>query len=311
MEGNLLYSGIDGGGSAWNWYNIARDLSRVNAKNEEVTDRDGHVFGYLCNVTLEGTGPSVLSVVAASNSWKMRNAVRKTHFLREHMFSEAGVTKSEKGKYGQTIRMHLQTNMVDPAGYKEAQFFFPQGSIASTAFNVGEWTYSRLASSPSFDVRDITQNMTLPLVDTYDIAICGKNIETTEPTLAKTFDTIGMIHSYNLDRMEQVPDATDDTKLINPNNPFAMLRSQSVTGGEIVDIASDQELEEPPYDVADDGHSIYPLLKQVTQVNATESTRKFQIFLPAGLMAIYSTNSMAASLLNVEVVAKVLCKDMA
>ena len=274
--------GLVGGGSAWNWYNVARDLSRVNSKNEEVTDREGHVFGYLCNVTLEGTGPAKISVVAAPNSWKMRNAVRKTHFLREHMFSESGVTKSEKGKYGQTIRMHLQTNMVDATAYKEAQFSFPQGSIASTAFDVGEWTYSRLASSPSFDQRPITDNTTLPLVDTYDIAICGQNIETTEPTLAKTFDTIGMIHSYNLDRMEQVPDATAATSLVNPNNPFAMLKSQSVSGGEIVNIASDQELEEPPYDVADDGHSIYPLIKKVTQVNSTESTRKFQIFQPAG-----------------------------
>jgi len=84
-----------------------------------------------------------------------------------------------------------------------------------------------------------------------------------------------------------------------------------VVSGEVGEIAKDQELEAPPYDVGDRGDSVQVAYKAVTQVNATESVRKMQVFLPAGLMAIYASSEMAAALLHVEVVAKVLCKDMA
>ena len=314
MEGNILYAGLTASGSAAttdNWYNIARDLARVNAKNEEVTDRNGHVYGYLCNVTIKATGPSTVSVLSAPNTWKMRNSVRKAHFLREHMFREAGVTKSEKGTYGQTIRPHLFTGMVTDSEYKNAQYLTPGGSPSSGEFTAGEWTYTSLVSTPSFDDRSIDVNKTLPLADNYNLALCGANVIEDDSLATKTFTTIGLIHSYNLDRMERIPDATADSSLVNPNNPFAMLSSQSVAGGEVIDIAADQELEAPPYDVADNGASIQLCYKSVSQVNTTESVRKFQVFLPAGLMCISSTAVMSTALINVDVVAKVLCKDMA
>lgn len=308
-EPSIVYSGLVGGGSAYNWYNIAKDYAAVNAKNEEVTTRDGHVYGYLCNVTLEGTGPSIISIVGAPNTWKMRNAVRKAHFLREAMFEDAGITKSEKGTYAQTIRPHLTTNMVSDVTYKTPQFLIPQGSPSSAGMIGGDWTYTTLASSPSWD--DTGAGYTLPLADTYTLAICGENVQQADSGGIKSWSTIGLINSYNIDRMEMVPDATTDTSIVGTNNPFAMLKSQSVVSGEVGEIAKDQELEAPPYDVGDRGDSVQVAYKAVTQVNATESVRKMQVFLPAGLMAIYASSEMAAALLHVEVVAKVLCKDMA
>lgn len=310
-EPSIVYAGLDGGGSAYNWYNIARDYAAVNGKNEEVTTRDGHVYGYLCNLTIAGTGPSVLSVVGAPNSWKMRNSVRKAHFLREAMFEDAGITKSEKGTYGQTIRPHLTTNMVSDGTYKRPQLLDPQASPSSRALTGGEWTYTTLASSPSWDNTGLEDHDTLPLADTYTLAICGENVQQADSGGIKSWSTIGLINSYNIDRMEMIPDATTDTSIVGTNNPFAMLKSQSVVSGEVGEIAKDQELESPPYDVDDRGDSIDVAYKAVTQVNATESVRKMQVFLPAGLMAIYSTAEMASALLHVEVVAKVLCKDMA
>ncbi len=42
----LLYTGL----AAANYYNLTRDLSWMNSKNHEHSDRDGHVLGYICNI---------------------------------------------------------------------------------------------------------------------------------------------------------------------------------------------------------------------------------------------------------------------
>lgn len=306
MEGNLAYGAVSTG---LNYYNIARDLATINAKNEEVTDRNGHLMGYICDVTVAATGPSTVSFLAAPNTWKVRNAVRKAHFLREQMFRDAGVTASEQGKYGQTLRPHLITDMVNVNTYQDPFTFAGDGTAYT--YVGGEWTYTTLASSPSWDDTSLEDHDQLPLADTYTIALCGSNLEQADEGGIKSWKVIGLVNSYNIDRMEQVPDATADTSIVGLNNPFAMLKSQSVVSGEVGDIAKDQELEEPPYDVTDDGDSVQ-LIRQATLIqNSTESVRKARVFLPAGLMAVYSTSAMASSAITVHVIAKVLCKDMA
>jgi hypothetical protein len=47
-QNTLLYSGL----TTTNYYNLCRDLSWLNSKNHEHTDRDGHVVGYICNVKI-------------------------------------------------------------------------------------------------------------------------------------------------------------------------------------------------------------------------------------------------------------------
>ena len=306
MEGNISYGSV---GAGLNYYNIARDLATINAKNEEVTDRDGHVMGYVCDVTVAATGPATISFLAAPNTWKLRNAIRKTHFLREQMFRDAGITASEQGKYGQTLRPHLSTGMVTDATYKTPFTFDSDGT--AYLYVGGEWSYTTLASSPSWDNTPLVDHTDLPLADTYTLALCGSNVEQDDDGGIKSWQTIGLINAYNIDRMEQVPDATTDTSIVGLNNPFAMLKSQSVVSGEVAELAKDQELEEPPYDISDDGDST-KMIRQVSVIqNSTESVRKARVFLPAGLMAIYSTSAMASSAITVHVVGKILCKDMA
>ena len=225
------------------------------------------------------------------------------------MFRDAGVTASEQGRYGQTLRPHLTTSMVSDGVYKNPFTFTGAGSPYE--YIGGEWTYTTLASSPSWDNTPLEDHDQLPLADTYTIALCGDNVEQDDEGGIKSWQTIGLVTSYNIDRMEVVPDATADTSIVGLNNPFAMLKSQSVVSGEVGDIAKDQELEEPPYDITDNGDSVQ-LVKQATVIqNATESVRKARVFLPAGLMALYTTAAMAQSVVSVQVIGKVLCKDMA
>ena len=313
MEGNLLYVGVT---SNWNWYNIGRDLATINAKNEEVVDRDGHVAGYVCNIRVSADGAARLSFVTAPNSWKMRNAVRKTHFLREAMFRDAGITESEQGKYGKTIRPHLHTNQVSDAVYKDPYYLrpaedAPSGAGTVAAYDGGEWTYTTLASSPFWDNTPLEDHDTLPLADTYTMAICGSNREQADVGGIKSWNTIGLINSYNLDRMEQIPDATADSAISGTNNPFAMLKSQSVVSGEVAEIAEDQQLEAPPYDIDDDGDSVELLYNSMLITNSTESVRSMQLFVPAGLFGIVSTAALTSGTVTVDVIGKVLCKDMA
>lgn len=313
MEGNLFYIGL---AQNTNYFNIGRDLATINAKNEEVVDREGHVAGYLCNIRVSGDAAARISFLTAPNTWKMRNAVRKAHFLRQEMFRDAGITLSEQGKYGRTLRPHLTTAQVSDGVYKDPYYVAPAVDSPSGAGTVanytgGEWSYTTLASSPSWDNTPLVDHDGLPLADTYTIAICGPNREQDDEGGVKSWNTIGLINSYNLDRMEQVPDATADTSISGMNNPFAMLKSQSVVSGEVAEIAEDQQLEAPPYDVADAGDSIQLLYNTMTITNSTESVRNLSLFVPAGLFAITSTAALTSAGITVDVVGKVLCKDMA
>ena len=313
MEGNLLYLGLT---SNWNYFNLGRDLAALNAKNEEVVDRDGHVAGYMCNIRVAAGTNATISFLTAPNTWKMRNAIRKTHFLRQSMFADAGVTESEMGKYGKTIRPHLHTNQVNDSVYKTPYFLKPAADNPATAGSSGtlaggEWSYTTLASSPSWDNTSLEDHDALPLADTYTIAICGSNREQDDAGGIKSWNTIGLINSYNLDRMEQIPDATSDSSISGTNNPFAMLKSQSVVSGEVAEIAEDQQLEAPPYDIDDDGDSTELLYNTAVITNSTESVRSISLFVPAGLLAVVSSAALTGALITVDVVAKVLCKDMA
>jgi len=306
MEGNLAYSRLSSG---MNWYNIARDLAAMNAKNEEVTDRAGHLHGYMANVTVAAGSNSTISFITAPNTWKVRNAVRKAHFLRQEMFRSAGITEDEQGKYGKTIRPHLDTAMVNSATYKDPFTF--TGAGAGLFYTGGEWSYSTLASSPSWDNTPLVDHDGLAMADTYTLAICGSNVEEDDEGGIKTWSTIGLVNSYNIDRLESIPDATADTAIPGTNNPFAMLKSQSVVSGEVAEIAEDQQLEEPPYDITDNGDSVQLVRRDTVITNSTESVRRVSVFIPAGLLAIYSTTALAQSIVTIDIVAKVLCKDIA
>ena len=110
MEGHLLYGATTSSGGATakqKYYNIARDLAALNGKNEEITTRDGHLYAYIVEVTGFGNAASLNYFSTIPNTWKVRNAFRKFHFARDHMFDQAGVSKSERGKYGQTMRPYF------------------------------------------------------------------------------------------------------------------------------------------------------------------------------------------------------------
>lgn len=298
------------------YYNIAKDLAAVNARNEEITDRSGNLYGYWCKITATSVAaePDLLGLIMIPNTWKVRNAFRKFHFAREHMFREAGVTKKEMGKYGRTIRPYLSQEHEDEGD--ESPWLFDVNSGATAQAAGGEWTYTRLASAPSF-LEGFTGSGGLPIVDSYHLTVLDDNLvdQTSTSLDVTTWTSVAMVESYNLDRMEEIPDATLGSAIQSPNNPLAALRSQSVMSGEVTEIAEDQELEAPPYDITPAGdsvdavYSLHPIAGSTLGGVALQRSMGLH-FIPAGLIALQNgiANSNA---LHIEVIGKELCKDVA
>jgi len=298
------------------YYNIPKNLSILNSRNEEVTDREGNLYGYWCKISTVTTAASADSLVLTwvPNSWKVRNSFRKFHFARDHMFRQAGITKKEMGTYGRVLRPYLsqdhQTSGDQICSVRNVD------TNAGVIANGGEWTYTTLGSAPTFEDGDEVKDIDLAMVDKWTLTVLGGNrIQKTSGTGSgiKMWTSVGMVQAYNSDRMEMVPDATADTSVLSPNNPLAALRAQNVVSGEVIDIAEDQQLEAPPYDVTDTGDSIRGVfdLNIMPVSGGTASIRNWGLyFFPAGLISLTNTVT-GTNILEIEVLGKELCKDVA
>ena len=275
--------------------NLVKDLSWLNSKNFEHTTRDGHVKGYLVDVDIVCAEAASFIFTTAPNTWKMRNSFRKFHAYRDMMFRNAGVTKKEMGKYGRTIRPFLDVEMVtvtypDPAlpqvpTVTENDVLVPLGCTDLAR----EWTYTTLANEVAFSEGTIPgPGPALEGVsDTWPLTVCGSNVDSDHAGSNVLWSSVAMIHSYNLDRMEVVTPTADEV-ISGTKNPLASLITMSAASGEIVDIAEDQELEAPPYDIRDEGDSIQRIVAEYGNTNTAtlQVIRMRNIFVPSGILTI-------------------------
>ena len=320
MEGHLVYGATPAAGNGnVKYYNIARDYAAINGKNEEITTRDGHLYAYIVEVTAFGNAASFNQFATIPNTWRVRNAFRKFHFARDAMFEQAGVTKSERGKYGHTMRPYF--SFQHRADGEETPLILDiknsDTEPTGRALTGGEWTYTQLASSPTLVADMLAKDIDLALVDVWDIHVLGDSSSEDTADGVSTWSSVGMVKAYNKDRMDQMPDADDTnypgSSIIGVNNPLASLRTQNLSTGEVVDIAADQEEEKPPYDISDNGDSIDAVYAMTAYMSATgeAATRKLgTLVVPGGLLCQTFTDK-AGSGVQLNVVGKVLCKDLA
>ena len=312
-EGSLTYSEAIAK-NKHHYCNLVKDMSWLNSRGHDHTDRDGNVVGYWVDVSivLDEEGPIPWLFAAAPNTWKMRNAFRKFHFARNEMFKSAGVTKREMGKYGRTIRPFLDQGMVDyddKADPIENNTLVPVGCTDAAR----SWDYSQLGSSPGWTVSE-TGTGSLSVVDEFKLTICGENYTEATATggITTKFSTAGMIHSYNIDRMEVVTPLSSEV-IQGPNNPLAAIRSQSVTSGLVTDIAEDQELEGTPYDISDAGDSTQIVILDYMNTNNStlQVVRIRNLFIPAGILIVsQGSDGTVTPVIFVDVKGWSLCKDL-
>lgn len=312
-------------------YNIALNvfdgLTRVNHKHQEWTTRDGHLLGALCDITVRTpTGNSFQTeFYGLPNSWTVRNAFRKFHFLRNEMFEKAGVEKSEMGKYAHTLRPNL---LPDDrwTGTLNADFkqVFPgavlSGEVWSDGSTVDSFTVANNATTGSGGIVRNTMDEELEytklvsamnvigvtggastekLFDEWNLhIILGHDVSEVNDG-SEVWDSVGMLQAYLEDRQAEIPDATAASAMV-AFNPLAALAAQTTTSGEIVEIAEEQSLEEPPYDIRKDvrGSGVQLALKgfmDVFQINSesgvsSKATRTLSnVFLPSGWLTFNST----------------------
>lgn len=309
--------------------NVFDGLSRVNHKHQEWTTRDGHLLGALCDITVRVPSGDYFeaNMFGLPNSWTVRNAFRKFHFLRNAMFEQAGVEKSEVGKYGHTLRPRL---LPDDrwTGTLNAQFFqtFPgavlSGDLWMDGSTVDSFTLlSNAVNGGGSPVRNKmeetleytklvsgTQAIGLSggaeverLYDEWDLhIILGHNV-TEINAGSEQWSSVGMLMAYLQDRQAEIPDASIASAQV-AFNPLAALASQTTTSGEIVDIAAEQSLEEPPYDIKDDerGTGVQLVNKgqltvfQITSESgvSTKAERTLSnVFLPSGWLTFNTSAS--------------------
>ncbi len=282
-------------------FDLLKGMSEANAKNYEYTDRKGNLQGVLCDVTITSNSTSYGRLAGVPNSWKVRNAVRKFHFEREAMFRRAGVRKSEMGKYGRTMRPFLDLNAFNDVG-ESSDFCYwdmsdvhmlisgdcPAPGLADESYRGGSWDRTTLVAadpdpSVNIGVVDSADQWHIHLMDGHDVP-------------AAPWGSVGMVQAYNEDRMEVVTPSAEET--IVANNPLSLLSSQSVTGGDVAEIAEDQELEETPYDITDFGDSIrkieYAQFRIIPHTDGSNDlTAQWSIknlFLPAGFLLMDFTS---------------------
>jgi hypothetical protein len=201
------------------------------------------------------------------------------------------------------------TNVLDPFTYTGA--VGGTGAPSPHIYDGGEWSYTELATTPIFEQGvpvDPAQDF---WADSFNLHICEENeVQGNTAGRSGTYKSVGMIHSYNLDRMEVVtPDA--DVTIAGPSNPLAaLISSGNQATGEVIDIAEDLELEKPPYDLDDNGDSIFMNVEGYGVTKSTGGTVSFSAFVPAGLCRYFLPEEVTATL-EITVMGKVLCKDMA
>ena len=314
MEGQLYYQVTNSSTTQKAYVNLTRDLSAVNSKNFEHTTRDGHVVGYMINLAILGSSSQIFRVSTAANSWKMRNSFRKFHAYRNLMFKNAGVTEDEIGRYGKTIRPYLNYDHYSAeTGLTSNPVLVPRSDLAE--YKMGDWTYSRLATTPLYEVDEATATPEmgasgLTVADEWALTICDTNQEqASEDFTSGTYTTVGMIHSYNIDRMEVITPTADEA-VEGPANPLAaLIASGNQAAGEILDITNEQELEKPPYDLKDGGDSVAPIVRGIVKVPTTLGITRTSMFVPAGLFEL-QVNGSGNYNLYIDVVGQVLCKDL-
>ena len=328
-----------------NLYDLVHDLSVTGAKNHEYTSRDGHLRGVLCDITVRLTGPAlanednVVSILGMSNTWKLRNAIRKFHFLRMKMFKDSGITKGEIGKYGQTIRPYLDprhagTQLV-PGGQSTVTVepihftWLPgdpdpgsiNGSYKANSYlggGAGYWARTEFATVPSYEatVSGGGPEGTLPPADSWTLTLADEFVveAASTGTLSSTvtYKSVGAVQAYLLDR-QQVQVMESDTSIDGPNNPLAALAAggnQSV--GEILDIAEQQEEMVPPYDLSDRGDAVKLSVLGSYQFPTTNGTHTFRnLFIPAGLFRVLGGLNASDMEFDIEVLGEFECREMA
>lgn len=236
MEGKLSYiaDGFDATNATVDndtaYLNLARDLSALNRKGFEQTTRKGVPLVYHCKLTIvkniiDDRPNSLLSALpyTAPQNWVTRNGAVKLHAAREKMFSNAGIKKSDRGRYDKSIRYGWNAH-----NQVWERPIFTDGTGVYTDF--GEWDLSKIAIDQDTE-----------LVPTLFGSVFDESAATTG-------DSFNMMNAYLNSRRKIQDDDLDSAEGVADHSIIrSMFNVEDATDDELAVIADDNQ-DLPPYD---------------------------------------------------------------
>ncbi|AXH79571.1 MAG: hypothetical protein [Circular genetic element sp.] len=296
------------------YLDTAAELSKIDRKNHHQVTEKGVPLVYDLMVTV--STPSKVAAASVTDqvtmtgtaltcgtNWQVRNAIRMTHFAREDLRRESGVTKGAIGKYAKTLRLNMDEDMfniayrpqrdVDPSFQSQIQRAYAQfdgvGSLTSYAQSVvptqwtgGVWDYTQLAQ-----VLDTDANT----ADPFFINVLGNH----SADAPGPYAFISAVQGYNQRRQTVLDDSTvtagGDTQFVNNESPFFRVPQQDSSEDAYVDITLDEQ-DNPPYDrtvgnpplYLADSNRAQPV--EYFQTTMSNSQVSFRIQAPLGLLQL-------------------------
>ncbi len=269
MEGRLSYKeqGFDAtnatSDTTTSYVNLARDLSASNRKNFEQTTRKGVPLVYHCKLTVyrdfitDRIGIQNATVVGtAPKNWVFRNGAVKLHAGREKMFRNAGIKKSDRGRYDKTIRYAWNA-------YNQTWAVPIFIDAASTYTDFGEWDLSKVAI-------DQDTNLTP--------ALFGAVLD---ESAASTGDNFNMPNAYlNSRRKVDLDDLPAGHGAADHSIIRSMFNVEDATDDELQVIADDNQ-DLPPYNQDSASGSFTSIAFSETAVTGNYGAPKDTIFFDA------------------------------
>lgn len=300
----------------------AAELSKIDRKNHHQVTEKGVplVYDYLVTVSTPSkvSGADLEDQVTLTGvaytcglNWQTRNAVRMTHFTREDLRREAGVSKGAIGKYAKTLRLNMDPDMysvayapatnkaafesavTDPdlrvqrayAEFKPATdaSYIQTPASAQTQFEGGTWDYTQLAQ---------VQESNANVADPFYVNVLGNH----SANAPGNYTYIGAIQAYNQRRQTVLDDSTvtpgGDTQFVNNESPFFRVPQQDVSEDVYVDITLDEQ-DNPPYDRRVGKASPVALVDSIRaqpveyfQTTMSNSMVSFRVQAPLGLLKL-------------------------
>jgi hypothetical protein len=298
---NDSWSALPSGGTGAGHYNLVRDLSMLNRYGLEHTNRKGTPLVYRVRVTLHGMtyaglGPgtagfrgvqtdsddtstvtsadgfTVMKFEGVQNNWVIKNAAEDFHKARETMYSDAGVKKSDRGKYAHTLRYNYD-------GASDTWGTPVDG--AGAAFTGGTWDVSTLSYGSD---------------GSFQLGLVGNGDDEETNAFSGTYLSIG--HAYLMSRINMAADTNpqaDETPA-----KFSTLKKMLAGAGlvqyekssDVIDEARGEQ-DNPPYevlDVSNSGDVTHDITKPVelgrVAVELGAISRSIVIDVPFGIMDV-------------------------
>lgn len=296
MEGKMLYKpGTYGTNvTSLNPLNIPKDLSLINRKNHDHTNKHGVPLVYHVKCTVyspsyagDADRRDVIRFLAVPQNWVYRNAAVKLHAAREKMFQKNGITKKERGRYSKTIRYQW-----DQAESWQVPLQ-PDTRVAYTSGELGTWDTTNLILSSGGSVdANLWQREAVTLTDE-------------DTTLGEVPLAVGYLTSRQVIREDNQDSDTIPAKQSMIVDLFDM--GSSTDNAAVRDLAQGEQ-DNPPYD-ADALQGTFYNPCEVGRVVLSQNTgamTEIYMDIPFGIAGIEAQSELGSTTTDLEFAIEVL-----